>query len=328
MRLDKVVILNTSKVIPVRPDHLARLSTAAPGCEFVIVESGKDLMGRAADADAIFLWPFMTPEMVSFCQEAPKLRWVHIFISGVDHFMSSPASQITTYRITCTKGIHGLPMSDHALAFIFAMLRQLPAAMRAQSEIRWDHAIAGASRESLFQTVGIVGVGSIGLEVARKCKLLGMRVLGAKRNPIVSEWLDDCYTIEKLDELLRQSDFVILCMPLTSESARLIGEHEFSVMKNTACLINLARGGVVDQDALIRALDDGQIAGAGLDVFDPEPLPADSPLWHMPNVIITPHTGAQSPQYMDRAIEVAAENLRRYVQDEPLLFEVERSAGN
>jgi phosphoglycerate dehydrogenase-like enzyme len=155
-----------------------------------------------------------------------------------------------------------------------------------------------------------------------------MRVLGAKRQPIESEWLDACYPISELDELLKQSDFVVLCLPLTSESAKLIGRHEFSVMKKNACLINIARGGVVDQAALVEALSGGQIAGAGLDVFDPEPLPSDSPLWQLPNVIITPHTGAQSPQYMDRAIEVAAENIRRYLNDEPLQFEVIRTGGN
>lgn len=321
----RIAILNSNRNIQVRSHHLEILRQTAPGCEFVLVDKPADLINQAAGADAMILWPFGSPDLVDYIRQTPSLRWLHLFTSGVDHLTESEAGKIPGFRITSTKGIHGYPISDHVLALIYAFLRQLHGSAQAQRDHRWASSTLSAScREIAGLTAGIVGVGSIGLEVARKCKLLGMTVLGTKRRPIKSEWLDACYPITELNRLLEASDFVILCLPLSDESRRIIGQQELGVMKKSAILINIARGGVVDHEALIEALNSGEIAGAGLDVTDPEPLPTDSPLWDMANVIITPHISAQSPQYMDRAIEVTAENLRRFVADEPLLHEVIR----
>jgi phosphoglycerate dehydrogenase-like enzyme len=149
MKLRKVVVQSVNKNIPVRPRHLEILAAAAPGCEFVIIDADSELAEKASDADAIFLWPFMSPELTGFCLNAPNLRWVHIYISGVDQFMNSAAGRVEGLRVSSTKGIHGPAMSDHALAYIFSLLRQFPAAMRAQAENRWSHTIAAASRESI-----------------------------------------------------------------------------------------------------------------------------------------------------------------------------------
>lgn len=326
MKADKIAILDVNRTISVKPKHLEILKQTAPGCEFVLVDNPADLISKAPGADAMILWPFVGPDLIEYIRQTTSLRWLHLFTSGVDYLMNSEAGRIPGFRVSSTKGIHGYPISDHVLALIYAFLRQLHTSARSQQERNWaSKALSAACREIAGQTVGIVGVGNIGLEVARKCKLLGMTVLGTKRQPIASEWLDVCYPVTELNSLLEKSDFVILCLPLTPESRHIIGRRELASMKKNAILINIARGGVVDQNALIESLANGQIAGAGLDVTDPEPLPEDSPLWGMPNVIITPHISAQSPQYMDRAINVIAENLRRFLADEPLLNEVWRN---
>jgi len=325
MKPTEIAILNSNRSIPFLPRHLDRLQQIAPGSRIIIVDHAADLARQAPSADVLILWPAVGAELVDYCRQTESLRWLHLFTSGVDTLMQSEAGKIPWYRITSTKGIHGYPISDHVLAFIFTFLRQFHGAAQAQRDHRWQFgALSVGCREIAGLTVGIVGVGNIGLEVARKCKLLGMTVLGAKRQPIQSEWLDVCYPISDLERLLERSDFVVLSLPLSDESKHIIGRHELMVMKKSAILINIARGGVVDQQALIDALTAGEIAGAGLDVTDPEPLPAESPLWDMSNVVITPHISAQSPQYMDRAIEIIAGNLRRYLADEPLMFEVNR----
>ncbi len=327
MKLDKVAVLD-NKNIPVTEKHLQRMRQAVPGCEFIVVNDGTKIDQLAHDADALILWPSMKPEVVSFCKKAPNLKWLHLFIAGVDMFLQSEAGRINRYRLSCTKGIHGYPISEHVLSYLLAATRQLPASLGNQAKRVWDfEGIGGASRELSTLTAGVIGLGGIGLEVARKCKLMDMTVIGLKRTPIESQWLDECLDPAGLDRLLEKSDFVILCLPLTDKSRHLIGRREFKRMKKGAWLVNIARGGVVDQDALVEALGAQEIAGAALDVTEPEPLPADSPLWSMNNVIITPHTAAQSPQYMDRAIEIIVANLIRYVNDQPLLFEVNREEG-
>jgi phosphoglycerate dehydrogenase-like enzyme len=180
--------------------------------------------------------------------------------------------------------------------------------------------------ESFNKTIGIIGLGSIGMDIAEKCKKLGMRVVGLKRNPVESEWIDQCYSNNGLEKLLNESDFVVIATPLTTDTIKMIGEKELKCMKKTAVLINIARGGIVDEEALQRALEEKVIAGAGLDVTDPEPLPQDSPLWDMPNVIITPHIAAHSPYYMDRA-EVIKRNMERFTKDQELLYEVDKNRG-
>lgn len=325
MKVSKIAVLSSNRSIPFLPRHVERLQALVPDARIVVVDHPDELAEKAPAADAMILWPFVGPSLIEYCRSTANLRWLHLFTSGVDTLMNSEAGRFPGYRITSTKGIHGYPISDHILAFIFAFLRQFRGSMLGQREHQWLFGpLSVGCREMAGLTVGIVGVGNIGLEAARKCKLLGMTVLGVKRSPIQSEWLDACYPISEIDRVLEQADFVVLCLPLSDESKHIIGQRELRVMKKSAILINIARGGVVDQQALTAALEAGEIAGAGLDVTDPEPLPADSPLWDMPNVIITPHISAQSPQYMDRAIEVVAENLRRYLADEPLLYEVER----
>lgn len=323
MELKKIAVFSSPND-SVGPEHQEIIRAAAPNAEIIFADTYEEMYAKTDDIDALFMWPGIDDKLIQFCQNASSLKWIHCFISGVDALINSPLNDLPI-TITSTKGIHGPNISDHALAFIFSFLRQFPNAMRAQLERRWaSKELCAACRESCDQTIGVVGVGAIGSEIARRCKLLGMRVVGAKRTPIESEWLDECYKMSELDKLLEQSDFVILILPLTKETENLMGMEQFKKMRNTAYLINLARGGIVDHEALIKALDAGELAGAGLDIFTKEPLDRDSPLWLHPKIFISHHTAPGTPHYMDRAVQVIAENIRRYQNDEPLLYVAER----
>lgn len=323
MKLNKIAVFGAPND-PILEKHKQILRAAAPEAEFIFGNSYEDMYQKTDDVDAIVMWPFVEDKLVEFCRKAPSLKWIHCFISGVDALVGSELNSLPV-TITSTKGIHGPNISDHALAFIFSHLRQFHNALRAQLECRWDSKnLSSQCQESCDQTIGVVGVGAIGMEIARRCKLLGMRVVGAKRTPIESEWLDKCYPMEELDKLLEESDFVILILPLTEKTYHLMDAEAFKKMKNTAYLVNLARGAIVDDDALLQALDEGEIAGAGLDIFVKEPLDPESPLWTHPQIFISHHTAPGTPHYMDRAVQVVAENIRRYQADEPLLHIAER----
>ncbi len=323
MKLSKIAVFSAPND-PIKEQHREVLRAAAPDATFIFGECYEDMYKVTNDVDAIIMWPNVDEKLIQFCKNAPSLKWIHCFISGVDAIVGSELNDLPII-ITSTKGIHAPNISDHALAFIFSHLRAFHDAQKAQLEGRWAcEELKAKCQESCDQTIGVVGVGAIGLEIAHRCKLLGMRVVGAKRTPIESEWLDACYTMDQLDQLLGQSDIVILILPLTPETRHLMNREAFQKMKPNGYLVNLARGAIVDDDALIAALDAGEIAGAGLDIFEHEPLAPESPLWKHPKVFISHHTAPGGPHYMERAVQVIAENLRRYQADEPLLYVAER----
>ena len=200
-------------------------------------------------------------------------------------------------------------------------------AMRDQAEHRWNFHFAG---ELKGKTCGIVGLGAIGRELARRARAFGMRVVATRRSARRGEPDPDADLLlpaSGLHRLLAESDYVNICVPLTAETDGLIGAAEIARMKPTAAIVNIARASVIDREALLEALRTERIAGAALDVHDPEPLPPDSPFWDLPNVIVTPHRSGAMHGYFDRAAEFFAENLRRYAGGEPLLNVVERERG-
>lgn len=320
----KIAILNNQKVHKVQDRHIEAIKKTASDAEVILATDEKELATKTSDADVLLTWHFMNFE--DFCVNAPSLKWVNSFGTGVDAYMNSKVRSLPA-RITSTKGIHAYPMGDHALAYIFAFLRRLPFSLKNQFEKKWDNSCRSLCDETTDKTVGIVGLGNIGLHLAQKCKLLGMRVVATKNTPIDSEWVDHCYPPSELNTLLAESDFVVLVLPLTDETRKMMSTEQFKVMKKTGVLINLARGGHVDNDALAKALHDGEIGGAALDIFEREPLEQDSPLWDAPNIILTPHTSPFSPYYMDRAIEVFCDNLKRFQNGEPLLYEADKVRG-
>src|SRR3990170_3656626 len=177
------------------------------------------------------------------------------------------------------------------------------------------------------KTMGVLGLGHIGAEIAEKAHVFGMRVIGTKRTPADVPHVDRIYPPDELREVLRASDVVVIALPLTSDTRGLLGEAAFRAMKRTALVINIGRGPIVQEAALVRALQEGWIGGAGLDVFEREPLPADSPLWGMEHVIITPHGSGGWPGYMDAAIPLLCDNLRRYLDGAPMRNLVDKARG-
>ncbi len=311
------------------PDHLvAHLSEPvcriAPDCQIVPIGPDGEVAESLEGADVLFLRWGLSPEATRrliVC--IPHLRWVHTISAGVDHLLFPELRESETI-LTNASGVFNVPIAETVLAYMLAVVKRLPEFLAQQREHRWEKL---PLRELRGLTVGIVGLGDIGSEVARLCRAFGMRVLGLRRRPASSDAADEVFPPEQLHNLLSQSDFVVVALPLTEETRGIIGREALAAMKPDAWLINIARGALVDEEALVEALREGRIGGACLDVFAEEPLPEDSPLWDMPNVIITPHNSWSSPYIEEREIELFLENLRRYVAGEPLRNVVDKRAG-
>jgi len=300
--------------------HQAILQAAAPGLE--IFTCSLDQLGdHIADTD--ILAPWGSDEIRPFFASGQQLRWVHSLSAGVENLIF-PEIQASNIILTNSRGIHSIPVSEHVLALLFAFSRCLPQTIRQQDRKIWKRLRADELHE---KAVGIIGLGSIGREIAKKAKALGMKVLAAKRELTEELFVDELFASDDLLNMLPQCDYVVTALPLLPETHNLLQRRHFQAMKPTACFINIARGAVVCETDLIAALETKEIRGAGLDVFEHEPLPEASPLWEMPNVIITPHVAAFSPYYMDRAIRLFADNLARFVAVEPLVNMIDKQKG-
>lgn len=261
-----------------------------------------------------------------FVQWSDQLRWIHSLAAGVDGLMI-PRVKNTDILITNSSGIHSHSMSEQAFGMIFSFNRGFAEFARQQTRHEWKREFEFS--EAHGKTLGILGVGAIGSEIAKIGKCLGMEVIGTQRNPTQrnptkEERQITLYPPEETPAVLKRSDYVVISLPLTEETEGSIGRRQFEEMKDTAYLINVARGDIVNQDELVEALNVGEIAGAGLDVFEEEPLPEDSSLWDMDRVIITPHVGGRSPIYLQRGMEQLGEELQRYVNEEELKNEVDK----
>ncbi|SFR43663.1 D-2-hydroxyacid dehydrogenase [Litoreibacter janthinus] len=256
-----------------------------------------------------------------------RLKWVHITHSGMDR-VASPVILDRGIRLSSSAGYSVEALAEHALFFMLSLAYRSKDLFEAQRKSSWEKAGRQHLRSLYKQSVGIVGLGHIGKALAVRCDAMGMHVLGYRRSDEAApQGVHELYSQvrgDSLKSMLAQCDYVVLAVPLTNESHNMIGAEELAQMKPTAHLVNVARGAVVDEPALIHALQTGQIAGAGLDVFVTEPLPAESPFWQMPNVIVTPHTSAREPDRDDRAVDLIAENHRRFLAGEQLLNELTR----
>jgi phosphoglycerate dehydrogenase-like enzyme len=277
---------------------------------------------------------------------APHLRWIHVHYAGVDRMLDQPLAQSEGMLLTTSSGIHATQMAEYVFMMLLAFGHRLPEMMANQAAAHWaeeQRFLAFMPLELRGSTVGIVGYGSIGREIARIAHTFGMEVLATKRDvrqpaepdgyylPGTGDpdgsYFHRLYPPEALISMVRECDFVVVTVPLTESTRHQVDASVFKAMKNTAYLINVGRGGVVDETALLNALQTGQIAGAALDVFEVEPLPADSPLWKQPNLIISPHISGNSVHYNERASVLFIENLRRYLARKDLLNPVDRARG-
>ncbi len=266
-------------------------------------------------------------------EDIPSVRWIQLHTAGANQLLGTPILE-TDIAITTASGVHSTPIAEYTFAQILALRRRIPLMLYFQQRGEWpkDRWARFAVPELRGATLGVVGYGRIGREVARLGNAFGMHVLATRRSrspdPAYPRWSSapdwDDSVVEfvardDLHTLLSRSDFVVIALPLTDETRHIIDADALQAMKSSGYLINIARGAVVDERALIRALQEGWIAGAGLDVFEQEPLPADSPLWKLDNVILSPHVSGFSPLYDARATDLFAENLRRYLAGERLL---------
>jgi phosphoglycerate dehydrogenase-like enzyme len=255
-----------------------------------------------------------------------KLKWLQSWSAGVDS-LPLESLEARDILVTSANGVHAYPISETIFALMLSLTRKIHTYVRNQLERKWHH--SNMKLEMHGKTVGIIGVGTIGKEAAKIAKAFGMKVLGVRHSGKQQEFVDEMYTTQQLDEVLPNCDYVVVTLPLTKETHRLFGSKQFDLMKSSAFFINIGRGEIVVEGDLISALQRGHIAGAGLDVFEQEPLAVDSPLWEMENVIITPHTSGSTEHYNQRVIEnILIPNLKNYISgNQPSVNLVDYSKG-
>jgi len=302
---------------------LAQIQALAPTKQ-LLVTTDRHTIEQALDEIEIAVKSFPQDLMT----KAPNLRWFQQWGAGADWLLRHPEVVRSDLIITTGSGVHAIPITEQILAYLFAFARRLPQAIRSQTRHEWGQPQWSQLFELAGKTLVLIGVGAIGERTALMANALGMRVLGVRRDSATNApGVQAMFNPDQLSEVLPQADFVVLTVPLTPATQRLIGEKELRAMKATAYIVNIGRGGVIDEPALVRALQEGRLAGAGLDVFAIEPLPQDSPLWAMENVIITGHYAGATPVYEPRIMAIFQENLRRYVAGEPLHNVVDKSLG-
>ena len=293
---------------PIRSQYRDRLRKRFPEVAIDLVDHHSKVGPYIATTDALVTFaPMLSAQVLA---SATRLKWVQALGTGVDNLIDQPTLREDVI-VTNMRGIHGAPVAEAALAGMLALARGLPRALRAQNERQWQRFPAQLLHD---KTVGVFGVGQIAEALAPKCKVLGMRVVGVTSAPRQVPGFDLMHRREKLAEVVGDFDFLVLLTPLSAATRNSINAGIFAAMKPTSYLINLARGGVVDEPALIAALASNRIAGAALDVFNQEPLPADHPFWSMPNVIITAHQGGFCDVYIDYALPTVETNMERFLR--------------
>lgn len=292
----------------VRMQYYNGIKARFPDIEINIVDHNSKVDPYMADADILVTFGPMMAEHV--LEKAEKLKWIQALGSGVDGITDRPALR-GDIVVTNLHGIHGPPVSEAALMAMLAFSRGLSRTMRNQQQHQWERSVPPSLLKG--KTVVIFGVGVISSELAPKCKALGMRVIGVSSTARKVPGFDHVYARGELEQTAREADYLVLLTPYSEATRGSVGANIFAAMKPTSYLVNLARGGVVDEDAMITALRQGRIAGAALDVFSQEPLPESHPLWAMDNVIITPHQGGFYDEYVNEALPVIEHNLRKFL---------------
>jgi phosphoglycerate dehydrogenase-like enzyme len=310
--MTRPVILVTSIY---QPGHLSGLRAEFPGVAFHQLSPEAAVPPGGEQAEALLRCYMSKPQLRHVLEAAPGIRWIHTCTAGYDQLLV-PEIADRGLIVTRSAATQNIPMAEFVVAYILVAAKRFPHLLRAQARREWsppDPDELGGS------TVGIIGAGAVGAEVARRCAALGMRVIGTKRTPTPLPHFDQILPPDGLPRLLAEADFVVLATPLTAETRHMIGEAQLRLMKPTAHLLNVARGALIVEADLVRALRERWIAGACLDAFEQEPLPPSSPLWDLDNVVITPHCSYRSPHGMTRGLAEFKENLRRYLAGEPLL---------
>lgn len=310
----------------ISPEQLSEIKALVPDRQVVLTRQEGDIAPYLDDIEVAAGW--VNPETVL---KMDNVQWVQHWAAGVDSYTKRPAIVEKDFVLTNGSGVHAIPISEHIMAFLLAFARGLHCAVRTQLDHVWGKS-ADPCRTDVFELPGktmvLIGVGAIGERTAQVASALGIDVIGVRRDPSqgtpgVSEMVGP----DQLLDVLPRADFVVLTVPLTEETRGMIGETELRAMKSSAIIVNIGRGGTIQEDALVAALREGRIGGAGLDVFETEPLPKESPLWDIPNVMITSHYAGHNPYYNDRALAIFVENLQRYLAGAPLRNVVDKKVG-
>ncbi|NOY98674.1 MAG: D-2-hydroxyacid dehydrogenase [Chloroflexi bacterium] len=328
--------------VPFEPALVSALQEVSPRLR-VTVHTAKKAEDIPDDVWARCEVLYTTPHCLPAPEQAPKLKWIQFHYAGIDKALQSPILKQPGLVTTTLSGASASQMAEYVLTMLLALGHHLPALMESQRRAEWpqDRWKRFEPVELRDSTVGIAGYGSIGRQAARLLHGFGATVLATKRNAMqpadrdyTPEGLGDpggdfvrrLYPAQAIRSMVRECDFVVVTVPLTPSTRGLINAAVLAAMKPSAYLVDVSRGGVVDHEALISALEEGRLAGAALDVFPEEPLSPGSPLWDLPNVIITPHISGNTPHYRQRAVQLFTENLRRYIGGQPLynLFDPKR----
>ncbi|GIN57672.1 D-2-hydroxyacid dehydrogenase [Lederbergia ruris] len=288
---------------------LDEIKQVVPDWKVVACKDSARIQDELEQAEVILHWK--KEAAPTLLEKNDQLKWIQTWSAGVNNLPLQTLKQKDVV-LTSANGVHAYPISETIFALMLGLTRKIHTYVRHQQEKKWHN--GGLELEIHGKTIGIIGVGAIGQETAKIAKAFGMKVLGVRHSGKPEAHIDHMYKPDQLADVLGQSDFVVITLPLTKETTRMFGEKQFHQMKNNAFLINIGRGQIIDEAALIQALKDKEIAGAGLDVFEVEPLPADSPLWDLDNVIITPHTAGATEHYTERVVrDIFIPNLRHYL---------------
>jgi len=323
VKLDQEIVYFTNSV---STEEQKELSKIAPNLKLVTGLSQTEAIARASEAHGADS-RYASPE---FLAKATNLKWVQVMSAGVDRYLSNePLMKNDAIVLTNFRAVHGPAIADHSMAMLLSLTRQLRFYTEKQKEQNWSRGNRSIKPISLDgKTMLVVGLGGIGSEIAQRANGFGMRVIGTRRSDKPSaDYIEKVGKPADLIKMLPEADVVALAVPLTAETTNLINKEAFAAMKKGSYLINIARGKVVDTDAMIAALKNGKLAGACLDVTDPEPLTKGHPLWEFPNVVITPHMASRSEVTNQRRAALLRENLRRFASGEPLLNVVDKERG-
>ncbi|SDY32568.1 Phosphoglycerate dehydrogenase [Evansella caseinilytica] len=290
-----------------------KIANVIPEWEIVVGKEKSSWENAVKDAEIVAGWK---TELEALCLKEPTpLRWVQSWSAGVN---SMPLEKLSRNKImlTSANGVHAYPISETIFAFMLGLTRKIHTYVNNQQTKTWDH--SNLKSEMHRKTVGIIGVGEIGKETAKIAKAFSMKVIGIRYSGKSERYVDEMYRPEELNLILPRCDYLVVTLPLTADTRRLFRREQFELMKPSSFFINIGRGEVVNESDLIAALQAGEIAGAGLDVFATEPLSSESPLWGMENVIITPHTSGSTEHYHQRLIEtIFLPNLKDYMAGKP-----------
>jgi phosphoglycerate dehydrogenase-like enzyme len=325
----KVVLYLRIKEIrwTVSNEDLAALETRFPGVRFVRVTDDDELPGALADAD-VFVGFHFPPELFA---ASTRLRWIHSVAVGVEENLF-PAMLESDVVLTNAAGMHAVNIPEHAIGLLCALARNLHVAWRLQAERRWDRYAMIAGGGGFLPLAGshlaVLGAGAIGQGIVRLARGLGMQVRVMRRRPeLPVEGAEAVVGPDALHPLLAWADCVVIATPLTPDTHHLIDHAALGAMRSSAHLVNVGRGEIIDDEALVEALRDGAIAGAGLDVFSEEPLPPEHPYWGLDSVILTPHVSGYMPDFFARALALFADNLERFRAGSPLRNLVDKRLG-